>query len=172
MPINIPWGLCHQCPCPHSEPQPTPASPGEPPRPAGRSGPGSYGVTALPWVPVHMKPCVHPPRVESLFPPVVWSSCTQVPLAFKPKCSEGSSSQCQTPRLESLTWGSDLSLLWENLCDIIIFQLLVSHPVGMALDYIMNVPLLLSCCGFFFVFGCGISFLVGSSLFCRWLFSS
>ena len=27
-------------------------------------------------------------------------------------------------------------------------------------------------CGFFFVFGCRISFLVGSSLFCQWLFSS
>ena len=28
----------------------TPASPGDHPRPAGRSYPGSYGVTALPWV--------------------------------------------------------------------------------------------------------------------------
>ena len=36
---------------------------------------------------------------------------------------------------------------------------------GMGFDYITNVPLLLSCCGFFLVFGCRISCLVGSSLF-------
>ena len=87
MPMSIPWGICHQWPCPTSEPQPSPASPGDPPRPTGRSGPGSYGVTALPWVPVHMKPCVCPLRVESLFPSVLWSSCTQAPLASKVKCS-------------------------------------------------------------------------------------
>ena len=72
--MSIPWGICHQCPCPHGEPQPTPANPRDPPRSAGKSGPGSYGVTALPWFPVHVKSCVHPPRVESLFPPVLWSS--------------------------------------------------------------------------------------------------
>ena len=65
---NIPWGLHHQCPCPHYGPQPTFTSPVEPPRPIGRSGSGAYGVTALPWVPVHVKPCVHPPRVEFCFP--------------------------------------------------------------------------------------------------------
>ena len=129
MPMNIPWGLFHQCPCSHSEPQLTPASPGDPPRPAGRSCPGSCGVTALPWVPVHMKPCVHTPRVESLFPLVLCSSCTQALLAFKAKCSGSSSSQCQTSRLGSLTWGSEVSLLWENLCDTIIFQF-VGHPPG------------------------------------------
>ena len=42
----------------------------------------------------------------------------------------------------------------------------------MGFDYIMKAPLLLSHRGFFFVFGCKISFLVGSSLFCQWLFSS
>ena len=110
------WGLCQQCPCLHSEPQLNPASPGDPLRPAGRSSPGSYGVTALPWVPVHVKPCVCPPRVESLFPPVLCSSCAaQAPLAFKAKCSRGSSSWCQTPRLGSLTLGSELSLLGEPL---------------------------------------------------------
>ena len=39
----------------------------------------------------------------------------------------GLSSQCQTPRLGSLTWGSELSLLWENFCDIILFQLYKHH---------------------------------------------
>ena len=44
---------------------------------------------------------VRPPAVESLFLPVLSSSCTQVPLAFKARCSGGSSSLCQTP-----SWGA------------------------------------------------------------------
>ena len=44
-------------------------------------------------------------------------------------------------------------------------SLWVAHPVIMGFDYIMSVPLLPSCCDFFFVFGCRISFLVSSSLF-------
>lgn len=35
---------------------------------------------------------------------------------FKAKGSGGWSSQCRSPRLGSLTWGSDPSLLWRNLC--------------------------------------------------------
>lgn len=63
MPMNILWGLCHQCPCPHDESQLTFSSPGDPPEPTDRSDPGSYGVPAFPWVPVHMKTFVCPPRV-------------------------------------------------------------------------------------------------------------
>ena len=129
-PISILWGLFHQCPSPpphHSEPQPTPDSPGDSPRFVGTPSPGSYGVTALCWVSVYMKPCVCRPRVESLLPPVVRSSCIQALLAFKAKCFGDSSSGCQTLRLGILTWGSGLSLLWENLCNIIIFQC-VGHP--------------------------------------------
>ena len=121
-------GLCHQCPCYCIGPQLTSASQGHPAIPAGRSSSGSYGVTLLPCMPVHVKHFMHSPRVESLFAPVMWSSCTQAPLAFKTKCSWGSSSQCQTPRLGGLTWGSELLFLWENLWDIIIFQL-VGHPL-------------------------------------------
>ena len=70
------------------------------------------------------------PRVEFLFPPVLWNSFDQTLLAFKARCSGGSSFQCQTPRLGSLTWGSELSLLWENLCDIIIFPFVGRPPGG------------------------------------------
>ena len=63
--------------CPHSEPQPTSAFAGDPPRLISRSDPDSYGIPALPWDPVHIKPCVFPSRVESASPnPVVllcWS---------------------------------------------------------------------------------------------------
>ena len=78
------------------------------------------------WVLVCVRPWVHPPWVE-FFTPVLWSSCTQAPLAFKAKYSGGSSSWCQTRRLGSLIWGSEFSLLWENFCDIIVLQF-VGHP--------------------------------------------
>ena len=38
--------FCCQCSCPHGEPQPPPASAGDPPALAGRSGSVSPGVTA------------------------------------------------------------------------------------------------------------------------------
>ena len=38
------------------------------------------------------------------------------PGACRAKHSRPSSSQCPTPRPESLSWGSELSLLWGNLC--------------------------------------------------------
>ena len=71
----------------------TPVFPGGPPRTAVRFDPDSYGDLALPWDPVHVKVCVHLLRMESLFPPVPWSSCTQAPLAFNARCSRGSFSQ-------------------------------------------------------------------------------
>ena len=43
-------------------------------------------------------------------------------------------------------------------------SLWVTHPAGMGFDFIVIVPLPLSCCGCFFVFECGVSFLVGSSV--------
>ena len=89
---------------------------------AGRSGPCSSGVTASAQGSSACKTYVHPPRVKSLFPPVLWSSCNQALLAFKAKCSVDSSSLCWIPRLGQLVWGSELSLLWENFCNIINLQ--------------------------------------------------
>ena len=54
----------------------------------------------FPWFPVHLKPCVHPPRVELPFPPVLCSSYDQAPVAFKAKRSGSSTSQCQTSQVE------------------------------------------------------------------------
>ena len=56
-------------------------------------------------------------RVVSLVPTALQLSCTQALLAFKAKHSGTLSSQCRIPRLESLMWGSDPSLLGENLCN-------------------------------------------------------
>ena len=71
--------------------------------------------------------CVCPPRVESLFPPVLSKSCNQNPLAFKVWFSRNSSSCCQTPRLGSLTWGSEPSLQWVDFCGVSVLQF-ESHP--------------------------------------------
>ena len=109
---------------------------------------------------------VPPLRVEFLFPPVLWNSCDQTLLAFKARFSGGSSSHCQTPRLGSLMWCWELSLLWENLCGIIIFQFLGCPPSRYGICFYHNcTPPPPSHCGFFFVFICRVSFLVGSSVF-------
>ncbi len=60
----------------------TPVFPGCSPRTAVRFDPDSYGDVALPWNSVHVKVCVRLLRMRSLFPPVLWSSCAQAPLAF------------------------------------------------------------------------------------------
>ena len=91
-------------------------------------------------------------KSEVCFPPDLWSSYTQANLAFKAKCSEGNSSRCQTPRLGNLTWGSELSLLWENLCDIIIFQCMGAHSEDKGFVYITKVPFLPFHLGFVIAF--------------------
>ena len=48
-------------------------------------------------------------------------------MAFKARFSRGFSSHCQTLRLGSLTWDSELSLLWESFYGIIIFQFVGQH---------------------------------------------
>ena len=70
---------------------------------------------------------VCPPRVESLFPPVLSKSCNQILLAFKVWFSRNSSSHCQTPRLGCLTWGSEPSLQWVDFCAVSVLQF-ASHP--------------------------------------------
>ena len=61
------------------EPLLTHTSTGDPPILAGRSG-----VTVpFPWVLVHVTFSLCPPRVEFLFPPVLWKFYNQILLAFK-----------------------------------------------------------------------------------------
>ena len=73
-----------------------------------------HGVTApLLWVLVCTKFCLCPPRLESLFPPVLWKSYNQIPLALKARFPGDSQSQCQISRLGSLMWGSEPSQQWE-----------------------------------------------------------
>ena len=83
-PMTTPQNYHHQGPCPCSEPHLCLTSTRVPPILACKSGPVSYEVSSFfACVLVHMGPCVCPPRVEFLFPPVLWNSCDQTPLAFK-----------------------------------------------------------------------------------------
>ena len=102
--------------------------------------------------------CLCPARLESLFPPVLWKSCNQIPLAFKVRFHGHFQSLCPVPRLGSLTCGSESSQRWEIFFIIIVLQFVGHPPVSYWIWFYCD------CCSFFFVIGHGISFfLVGSS---------
>lgn len=79
----------------------------------------------------------------------------------KKRCSGSSSSYCQTSRLGILMWGSELSLLWEKLCDIIVFQFVIHPPRDCAVwfDHDCSSPTILMWLLLFF--GYRVSFLIG-----------
>ena len=62
---------------------------GAPPQRAPPTLAGSFGsvscvvIAPFLWILVHPRFCLCPPRWESLFPPVLWKSYSQTPLAFK-----------------------------------------------------------------------------------------
>ena len=166
--------FCCHCPCPHSKPQPSPTSAGDPPTLAGRSGTVSYRVTApSPWVLMHTLFCVCPPRVESLFPPVLSKSCNQISLAFKVWFFGNSFSHCQSPRFGSLYMGPRTftpvgELLWYNcspVCESPTQRLWILISLWLRSSYhlIVASPLSLDV-------GCLLWWVSVSS--CRWLFSS
>ena len=143
MPIIIPETIA-SCDLLHSEPQHPPVFLADLSRLTGISDPDSYEVSSFAWDPVHMKVYACPPRVESLFYPVLGSSCAPVLLAFKNECSSSTPSKCHKPRRGKMMWGSELSLLWESFCNIGIFQSVGCPPGGYRIAYIFKVPLLLS----------------------------
>ena len=70
--INIPGDFCHWCSCPHSQPQPILAS--QETLQDLKVGPAQAPMKSLICpgrFPVHFKPWVSPPKVESLFPPAL-----------------------------------------------------------------------------------------------------
>ena len=70
----------------------------------GRYGSVSCGVTApLPWVLVCTRSCLC--LQKSLFPPVLWKSCNEIPVIYKVRFLGDSQSPCQIPSLGSLMWG-------------------------------------------------------------------
>ena len=146
-------------PCPCGEPLVTHASTADPPTLAGRFGSVSCGAIApFLWVWVQARFCLYHPRLEFLFPPVLWKFYNQISLGFKVRFLGNSQSLCQIPRLWSLLWGSEPSQQWENSFGTLLSSLWVTHLAGMGFCFIVIVPLLPSYWGFFFVFGHGVSF--------------
>jgi len=90
----------------------------------------------------------------------MWNFWGQTPYPSKPDSLGDPPPIARPPGWGAWWWGSELSILWENFCGIIILQF-VAH---VRFDFTVIVPLLLACCGFFFVFRCR-TFLVGSSNF-------
>ena len=109
--------------------------------------------------------CVCPPRVESLFPLVLSKSCNQILLSFKVWFSWNSSSCCQISRLGSLMWSSEPSLQCVVFCSIFVLRFVSHPPSSYGIWFYCDCTLLVSHCSFSFVFGCGVSFLVSSSVF-------
>ena len=119
--------------------------------------------------------------MESLLCP--GTQCTQTPVCVLQGCSLCSPQSCGAPAHKPC-WPSTPTALgapppnarpsgvgtWVGLriltTVIVIFQSLGCQPSGYGIAYIMKAPLLPSWCGFLFVSGCGISFLVVCSLFC------
>lgn len=116
----------------------------------------------FPWFLVCMTLCVHPSRMKFLFPQSLeFLQSNSTDFQF----SGGSSSHCQTSQLESLTWGSELSLLQDNFWGIICFQFAGLPPGRYQINFIIIVSVLSFCCDFLFLFGC-ISYNQRVYLFC------
>ena len=127
--MDTPQYFHHQCLCPHGEPQLPPASPGDTSWPAGRSGPGSWEVTAFALgsgaceILCALFKCglsVSPSPVEVL---------QLSPTGLQREITWGFPLLMSDPQDGNLMWVSELSLLWEQFCDIIILQF-VCHPPG------------------------------------------
>ena len=70
------------------------------------------------------------PRLESLFPPVLWKSCNQIQMDFKVIFPEDSQALCQVLRLGSLTWGSKPAQQWENSFGLSVLEFVGDPPGG------------------------------------------
>ena len=92
-----------------------------------------------------------------MFLPVLWKSCNQILLAFKGRFPRDTQSFFSvSPGWEG--WHKAQNLHNSGRTSLVFFfsNLWVAHPAGIGFDFIVFVPLLPSCFGFFFVFGHGI----------------
>ena len=147
----------------------SPASAGDPAILAGKSGPNLLrGHCFLPQVLVGMRSCECPPRVEFLFLSVLWNSCeflwsnlaglqSQILWGLFLSLPDP---QAGNPDMVLRTLTAVGELMWYYFS-----SLWVTHLACTGFDFITIALLLPSHCGFFFVFACRVSFLVGSSIF-------
>ena len=157
-PMSTPQNCCPHCLCPCSEAQLQPASTGDSPILAGKSGSVSYEVTAIfptSWCTRDLV-CAFQGGVSVSSSPVefLWSN----PTGLQSQILWGLLLLLPDPQSGEPVWGSELSLLWEKFWGIIIFQFVGCPLACIGFDFIMIAPLLPYCCGFFFVFACRVFF--------------
>ena len=112
----------------------------------------------LPWDPVHVKLWVRLLRMGSFFPPVLWSSCSQFPLAFNARCPRVLSASARSPHVGVWCGVQNFySCGWVSVNQLL--SSLWGFPPGRyGVSYIRKSPLLPIDCGLPFVFWCRISF--------------
>ena len=100
----------------------------------------------------------------NLFLPLLWKSCNQISLACKVRFPRDSLSLCWSPGWEAWHGAQNHHNSGRTSLVLLFSSLWVTLLAGMGFDFIMIAPLLPFHCGFFFVFGWGLSFLVGSTV--------
>ena len=113
-------------------------------RTAGRSGPGFCGVTVFPWVQVHVKPCVHPPKVKSLFSLAHGSPALKPCWPSKPNALEDPPPDARTPEWRAWSGAQNSHYCGRTSTIKFFSSLLVTHSSCVGFDYIIKVLLLLS----------------------------
>ena len=143
---------CHQHLCPQGKPHLPPPFREVPQDQQVGLTQAPFKLLPLGWISEHVRFYMSPLREESMFPTALWLSHTSAPPAFKARSSGGLSSWCWTPRLGSLMWGSDHSLLGENLCSCDYPPICGLPTWGVGLTYTLHFcPSNLSHFGSFFV---------------------
>ena len=110
----------------------------DPPRFIGKFSPGSCGFSTLCWVPVYVKPCVHPPRMASLFPQIYGGPALKPHWPFKSKMFWGFILLMPDPQAEKPSVGFRAHSCGRTCCDIIIVQFMCCPP-GRYRIYVMKV---------------------------------
>lgn len=144
----------------HSHPQ---TSPGASPRSAGRSGLGSYQIFAFALGPSKHEILCASFKIEVCFPQSCRASIIKPHWPSKPNAT-GLVFQCQTPRLGSLAWGSELSCRRTSAAAF--SRLWVTCPGHMGFTCVMSPPLLPKSLRFLpYVFSCRRPLLAVSIIF-------
>ena len=149
---------CCLCPNLHGKPLPTQTSTRSPSTWAGRSGSISCGVT------VYLSPGSW---YAQYFVCAIqgWSLCIlqscESPIIKSHWPSKSDSLVTRSLFIRSLGWEAwrEVQNLHNNgrtSLGLLFSGLWATHLVGMGFDFIVTVPFLSSCCGFFFVFGLGV----------------
>ena len=148
---SISW-LFPQVSCLHSEPQTPPAFPGDPPRMEGKTVPDFMEFFFVLWPSTYETLCAPSKSGVSLSPSLV-EPLHSNPIGFQHQMLQGLLLPMPDPQVgESDMESLELSLLWESLCNKVIFQFVDCSLSVYEIAYNWNHP--------------SYHILVASSLFC------